>query len=69
MAEKLRFPWQTPLSHTKVGVGSGQNPGFRAEEVWDAAHTTSDCGTGGLLELWDWGSAGGVLFQLTKVGC
>ena len=52
-----------------MGVGSGQNPGFRAEVVWDAAHTTSDCGTGGLLELWDWGLLDGVLFQLTKVGC
>ena len=52
MAEKFRFPVATPpLSHTKVGVGSGQNPGFRADVVWDAAHTTSDCGTGGLLEL------------------
>ena len=52
-----------------MGVGSGQNPGFRAEAVWDATHTTSDCGAGGLLELWGWGSAGGVLLQLTKVGC
>ena len=61
MAEKLRFPVATPQSHTKMGVGSGQNPRCQSEVVWDAAHTTSDGGTGGLVD--------GVLFQLTKVGC